>query len=323
MRQYGSTLLITLLAWGTLPMHLDAQSALNALMAAVPDQVVTNPDPVSRAAIGTQGSVLIARFNSFVVGDQALPFVFQVDDSLAHPLARVGDTLYALNRENGQNVSVQVVEVHALKGVCGDQWEQSGWAYHLDTPLEQLLDIDEDGYYGVMPDNILFLSHRFVPAPAATPPPPVIAAITKAHSEEMQRLEREARESHKEWLASDPAAEQHLMEGLYGESSPDAFSADVLRTLRREGQPIYALGYSGASPLDSEAVPDPYTIIFDSEGREIGRVDGDVRKGQIGDMTGDTTDEVILPETGEVVAFRDGEWWSSSRDQFYYPPCKY
>ena len=68
------------------------------------------------ASFDTPEASLLACFRSLRLSDGAVPFAYQADDSLAHPIAAVGDTLYAVNVETRAVTPVAVTAVRALRG---------------------------------------------------------------------------------------------------------------------------------------------------------------------------------------------------------------
>ena len=316
-------LAVAILAYGAIPASLDAQAAANALDPSLREyasQIVARPRIAGPADFGTPAA-LVGRFRSTIIGDHAVPFAFQADDSLSHPLATIGDTLYAINLETGQATPTRVTAVRAIQGSCEAEWHESGWAYSLAGPMSAIFAHDADGYPSVDANQLILLRK-----PLSTANPFVPAALQQAaqkiHQAELARIEREAVALYGNDI--DTEHRGYIHRSLYGSENEHAtYDLATIKTIRRGSETFYGMGYSGNEPGNDEAVPEPYSILLDQDGREVSRLPDDVRESLVGDLNADGSDEVVVPETGKVLTYRDNGWTASAQDSFYYPPCKY
>jgi hypothetical protein len=105
-----------------------------------------------------------------------------------------------------------------------------------------------------------------------------------------------------------------------GDAAYRRLDGKAVRSLRVGPQTIYAIGYDGDDPIDNVGGPMPYSLLYNGAGKFLGRIDGvDVRTAHVVEMTGDDTDELLVPDTGQVAHYRNGAWKTIIGDVTDYP----
>ncbi|CAN5286710.1 hypothetical protein BH24GEM2_BH24GEM2_00560 [soil metagenome] len=289
--------------------------ALNSVLRQAEATVDPKRTPKAIATSANEQTTPFGRIEG--VGDPASPLfmIFQSDGAIQFPIARMGDSVFIYNLKTKQATAAKVIDLRAVESNCPEGWPRSGWAYAVSQPLAPIVGAEQRSRGEGEPSNLAVFGRRITFPSHVSPPPALLKILQAAHMAELTREFNELRKSYPEYR-------ERIREAVMGDAAYRRLEGKAVRSVRVGPQTIYAIGYDGDDPIDDVGGAVPYSLLYNGAGKFLGRIDDvDVRTAHVVEMTGDDTDELLVPDTGQVAHYRNGAWKTIGRDLTDYHPC--